>query len=795
MALGKMLNLGGIDNRPPKANQGMGRFRVARNVQPTPDGRIIPRYENASFSVVANTYEAMAIAQYNSDVLTLKAVNDTVTSQGIVYRLYKNTTEVPSAVFSPHILGSGVDSTYSQQVTSYRYNNTTYFQCPYEGYLLKYDGVELRKASCAQPIISSTDYLSTGTKFIRVIQHAMDFDSNEPCSEYVQFQTSVAATLNVNTAQTGTNLVGQTNVIPSSIISNNGIEEPYFIGTATYNAGTQDFTLSSTGNLANFADRIGSYVFVSATKLTTAATGVGFDTYGVALKIKSVSPVRLDATNAYVMNTNRDWLLTNVSGASFAASITYGTKTYFSFWESTSSNGIYYYRDIKPSFPSGASSYPTTIAVTGVLTASSGSDTNMFSISSILNYWYATESKKIDINSLYNFGGENPKGFFGAGGRPFYCMTVYQDVLLLANDNGIYFSDTTNGGSFEQFLAGASLTIGNKEFGRITSICGTQDFLFVSRERKNYYVNGNILTNNYRVQEIVESELGAWSNNASLVIKDSVIFLNSLGVFQVMGGGRAVNLSEKCPKNFATYDSMNVNEDVVFQMSGYSSTIVDYDNQFTITDDGIAVAYDEFRELLVFCKKGKSQTGNPMLVLHTKTGEFYEWDGVLIGTYISEIGFILSKMYVGYSDYVNLQAGVYVEDRTINQRYFETNPAKLYSVWLTGGEPSLEKSLLQLKIFGRVQTIGSSSGLGVVSFKDWDYSTRITNTQYFPNDTSLTLNNQIQYSHKKRLNSDKVLAASVGIEIATNGNAPSLLTFELESIEVEFNTIQEGMKK
>jgi hypothetical protein len=54
----------------------------------------------------------------------------------------------------------------------------------------------------------------------------------------------------------------------------------------------------------------------------------------------------------------------------------------------------------------------------------------------------------------------------------------------------------------------------------------------------------------------------------------------------------------------------------------------------------------------------------------------------------------------------------------------------------------------------------------------------------------LSLDNQVQYSHKKRLNSDKVLSVSVGIEIDSASS-----DFEIESFEVEFNPIQSGMKK
>jgi hypothetical protein len=598
----------------------------------------------------------------------------------------------------------------------------------------------------------------------------------------------------INTSIPLTNIIGQTNVVPTRQISNKTLSENYFQGTATYNSGTNDFTLSSAGNLNEFG-RLGSYVFVTPFEVLPVTTGLADSVFGVALKIKSQSPLRLDANDAYVKNQDLSWVKVNLDGAAFAPIITYGTRNFVSVWESTAANGIYYYRAIAPSFPDSTTANSVSLTLTGSPTATSGSDRTVFTISPILNDFYFTDSKKLDLNSYYDFNG-GPTGY-GAplNTRQFYCMTVYQGILLLANDNTIYFSDTSNGGSFEQTSGEAIIIPGDKEFGRITSICATQDFIFISRERKNYYLTGNISTGNYRVREIVEAELGAWNNVASVLVKDSVVFINSLGVFQVVGGGRAIPLSETCPKNFDNFDSSNVNEDVVFRLTGTSSTLVTLANQATLLDNGLSVAYDEYRELLVFCKKGKSQLGNPMFVMHTKTGEFYEWDGVLIGADISSIAFINSKMYVGYSDFVNLNGGIYVEDKTIAPRYMQDNPVKLYSSWLTGGEPSLEKNLLQLKFFGRVQT-RQNLGLGVVAFKDWDYSTKITNTEYYPNDKSLVLNDQKQYSHKKRLNSDKVLSASVGIEITDFSIfVNDRVTFELESMEVEFTPIQEGVKR
>jgi hypothetical protein len=376
-------------------------------------------------------------------------------------------------------------------------------------------------------------------------------------------------------------------------------------------------------------------------------------------------------------------------------------------------------------------------------------------------------------------------------------MTVYQDSLLLANDDLIWFSNTTSSGVFEQLSASNFLKVGDTEFGRITSICGTSDFLIVCRERKVYYVNGNIATGNYRVQEISECEIGAWSNVATFLVKDTVIMVTAIGVFQISDGGRCTKISEKCPKNFSFYDSMNVNEDIVFRLDGTIALPKTPSDNPELGNTGIDIAYDEYRDLLVIMQRKQN---SPCLVIHMKTGEFYEWERIYnpLVSYANCITFIDGTYYVGginyIVDFINpFIAGtalIFKENKTIDLSYVTSSPIKLYTSWLTAEEPSLEKSLLQLKMFGRVQSNGTTDSINVAHYKDWDFSTKITNAKYFPINTSASLNNQVQYSHKKRLNSDKVLSASVGFEVSD-----PKVTFELESLEVEFNPIQQGMKK
>jgi hypothetical protein len=455
-------------------------------------------------------------------------------------------------------------------------------------------------------------------------------------------------------------------------------------------------------------------------------------------------------------------------------------------WESTSATGIYYFRKVAPYIgtinPVGtANPNFITVATTGTAIASTGHNTNILTISPSLNDWYDVNSIKLSPNSGFDWGGS----------VGFYDMTLYQNILLFANQDYIWFSDTSSGGWVEQLNSSNSLLIGNKEFGRITAICATADFLFVGRERKNYYVTGNLTTGNYRVQEIQNTSVGPWCNKSALNIKDSVVIINTSGVYQISAGGSATHLSKFAPANFNTYTALDNTsyDDVVFKMgTGVSSIGV------TATSIGMDSVYNPFRELLVFMKR---DADNACLVINTLNGEIYEWNGLvpailpnLIGNCIGLNGFLFS---VGSRDTnvngASVTASVVTETQNTARTYLDTYPAKLYSAWLSAGEPSLEKELLQLKIFGRIAKNVGGGDLKVRHYKDWNIVTLITDTTYSSTVTG-GLASQVQYSHKKRLNSDKCLSASVGIE----SDGP-FSDFEIDSLEVEFNEIQMGMKR
>jgi hypothetical protein len=780
-----MLNLGGIDNRPPKANQTMGRFRVARNVYPTPDGRLIPRYDwGRDLGQLTNIKTYHHISNYKNQPLSI--VSQNFTGGGLsteVERFLLGITPVPMAGYigvTPYTTG-GVDPNKSPM--SYMRNNTTYMLTPWDRVLSKYDGVQVWPCGASQPITDCPQAKLTGglagDKYVRVIQHTTDFDNNDVSSEYVQFPIAAATnTANVR-LDTATNIISTTNdtILPTNVIGKSHQNRLYFLSSgSSYNLGTLDYSITTTDTNITDTQFIGAYVFIRVSKATVQIGATPQNTFSVAMRVKSVSPLVLDATNVKWLNTTREWI-TEVGTSNNLGSITSGVQSFFSFWKSASSTGVYYFAGFSPAFQQtvGASLF-FPVNTTSVVLAIAGSTDHIITLGPILNDIYDTTTRKLSPNSATPLGID----------EGLTSLTTYQDLLLLASDDLIWISDPTLGGSFEQLNTSSFIRVGDTEFGKITSICGTQDFLVVCRETKNYYVTGNLVTGNYRVQEIIEAEVGAWSNNCSINIKDSVIFLTAIGVYQIVSGGKASKLSETCPKNFESYDPMNVNEDVSFKMSGFTSDITN------VVRDGMSVAYDEYRELLVFMKKGV--VNNPCLVIHTRTGEIYEWDGMMWGyttKFSNCMAFIQAKFYMGQveTDEVSYDSLLVYENKSLLAGYMASNPVKLYTTWLTAGEPSLEKYLLQLKIFGRIETSGSSK-LQVAHYKDWDINTKITNTTYEPILKTGSINNQIQYSHKQRLNSDKVLAASVGIELNTVSSS-----FEIEAFEVEFNPIQSGMKK
>jgi hypothetical protein len=102
-------------------------------------------------------------------------------------------------------------------------------------------------------------------------------------------------------------------------------------------------------------------------------------------------------------------------------------------------------------------------------------------------------------------------------------------------------------------------------------------------------------------------------------------------------------------------------------------------------------------------------------------------------------------------------------------------PIILSPTWLTAGEPSLEKKVKQVKMWGIV-----NGTVTVTQFKDWNTTAETVGTY--------SNANNVLFSHKRRLNSTNSQAASVGLTFAGT-------RLELEGLEIEFEPFQMGMKR
>ncbi len=94
MAIGKMLQLGGLENTPPTTNQSANRFKVAKNVSFNKSFQITPRPPLQAFTENTNVSLWTHITNYSLDSEMLKFGIDTDSS--MLRKAYKNSTLVPS---------------------------------------------------------------------------------------------------------------------------------------------------------------------------------------------------------------------------------------------------------------------------------------------------------------------------------------------------------------------------------------------------------------------------------------------------------------------------------------------------------------------------------------------------------------------------------------------------------------------------------------------------------------------------------------------------------------------------
>lgn len=776
--LDKRLQIGGLQVGGPRTAQNSARFRVANNVYQTHDDYMIPRYHG-------NEYLAPAIFSTQVKVIGLARYLDTLVSVGLsntgIITLYKSdgtaivNPPIPTALF--FLLGASNElaSAGNQYLEKL---GCLFLSTPWNN-LYKYDGTQYYRAGVPMPWFSCAQYASGGATFIRVIQHHIDFQGNVVNSGYIEFPaTPSAGNIVIKVDGAATDIIPNINVSPSFRSTwekfDGSFDEHFFRASASAPSGTQ--VVLTTGG--NHLVKVGAYILVSERFAASTLTLLPEDSLGIAMKVLSfnATTVTLSLNDVKYLDQNRAWKTANMANtATFLTAMPYGVNYWLSVWSSNVSTGAYVFQALIPALYNSTTAQTFTIGVSTPTVAAPGSETNSFNLAPVLG----------DIYDVTTVKGVFPR--LQAGVLPTVddsvnynsCFSTYGDIAIFSYKSEIFFSDVTLGGAFEMVNGLSFITVGEGDDGDLQTICGNADYMFISRQYKNYYLAGNLNTANYRVQEISETSLGGYSNECSIAVAEKIIFFNKQGIWGIFSGGRCEELSFSIKGFFDNYsNTTSFDEETYFNTDSYPT----YATRTPLQDDWIRFRFDVARNLLFILSKGDGQ--GKVLVLNMNNGEFYTWSGMLTAYPFTGTADLKDMVIIDGSYYVTVNYGngnaVYKENKVIPRvpyNYMSGAYApKLKTTWFTAGEPSLEKKVKQIKMWGIVNgTIAVDHAL------DWAQTTSVSDDTYV--NTAME-----KFSHKKRLAQANALAMSVSMTL--NGDR-----FEFEGFELEFEPFQREMKK
>jgi hypothetical protein len=721
--LDKRLTLGGLQVGGPRTIQNPARFRVANNVYQTIDDYMVPRFDNvASGGAYAGAESIKSLARYKGKVFALGYKSGR-------YVAYYEGVEIPSPNL-PSVFGAHGPQFVEKQ-------DCLYVNFPASG-LYKFDGFQMYRAGTPLPCVNLTSN-ATGSlisPWVTIVQHHLDWQGNIVNSGFIRRQYS-------------------------NIRNNTLVEVDKSASVAAFGIpGTEDFASIDKGfnafyakisSSSFFGPEIGDIVVttggdhnvkVGGRLLSANLNGLSASIKALSYKVKSIAATEIIVVEPKYLSEGGEWL--PFATAFFPTGIL--SNYWASVWTSSVETGNYALQGIVPT------AYDSNVSLTVPLTLNVAMDTpttigriNTFNLSGNLGDIY-------DVTSVKTIFPLSAK-------RKNMSFTTFAGMALISYENEIFHSDTSKGGNFEMTAGFAFIVVGEGDDGAIQSICGTGDFMLISRQYKNYYLTGYIPTANYKVAEIPQTNMGAYSNEASISVNDKIIFMNKQGIWAVYGGGRCEDVSQFIKGLFDNFSNTHgFSEETYFDLDSYPTYAGATANQW------LRPRLDINRNLLAFVVHGGGY--GQALVLNLSNGEFYTWSELTSASDFQDMTFIDGKYYVTSNDPLSIK--VNVEDKT------NPVPSELQTTWFTTGEPSLEKKLNQLKIWGLIDC-----NVGVSHCLDWKDAV-ILDGQY-ANPASLAL------SHKHRLHPANFQAVSIGMDF--DGE------FQIEGLEIEFQILQMGMKR
>jgi len=637
--------------------------------------------------------------------------------------------------------------------------------------LQKWDGFKWHRAGL--PRAASLPTTAAGTTYSRQVYVTLDFKGNETIGDFSFYaNTPAAGNITFNPTKTG----GAT---PSPSPQNDlalldyGFDCKYIRATSnpSHNTGTKELTVPSTDHNL----KVGNWIQFSpgSSEWTTnlvLANNLGYNKgYLVAMQVKSIagSNVVFDTTssNVYIWVDKSEWITAQrwqLVGATFVggwenwsvaiagglnnptnlSQFSYASNVWMLSFVSTSINSGYTLRGFRP-IAYMAASYTFTVPSGGSTISMSTFPFSMYESSVVASVPYPALEDAFDdtvVRSVFPLS--------------IKYLTTSAGFLVAADDSVVYYSSAAFGSSAEVIDGLSNFVPGTNRDGLIVGIGATENFVFLSREKRNYTVIGNIATGNFEVRAYRETQPGVTDYKNIISLQDNVLFANKFGIFaanqssQVPLSGGIVGLFYKATTQRQAIDGAPLGPLELGEASyDYTRNWVSW--RYTVDSS----AY--------------------LLILDLNNGEYYRWSW-LTGT----CQFVNGMYYIAVP---GATASLKVED--ISGLTFGGNPIDSWitTSWIHLEEPSLEKQFTQVKLF--VRDVSSAGNIVVSAYQDWQSTTALQSNVPFEIDPAYPLSQKHKFASNKSLAISLVFKAVAGERM------------EIEGYELEYNPIQEGMKR
>lgn len=364
--------------------------------------------------------------------------------------------------------------------------------------------------------------------------------------------------------------------------------------------------------------------------------------------------------------------------------------------------------------------------------------------------WYSTSTTKVQF-------------------PPMTSITNYKNLLVGCDDNAIYFSHTGLGGSIDMTSGQDNLVPPGTAYGRIVGVCGSEDFLLISRERKNYVLTGDLVNGGFLIHECDLPVAGmATATSAINAFNNRIIFLNREGVWEVSPSGNIRCLSNDILDLFNPLDPSNIRDWVKDELWGETTRV-----QMTLNP----------QEALLFIMLQSSEmsatsTDLPENLLSPRK-RVYVLN--LLDMTWGEIRLQERNAY-GLHQSPGDEKTSYFGTTSIYKRNYHDSASSVFQQlrfdWMGDGSQALDKKISQLKFYGPLQNAG---GITLKHWIDWKPQ-EITQV-------NLTKETGTTYQREKKLNPSVCKVYS--FELSTS--APNC-AIVLDQVDVEGHLVQSSIK-